>query len=343
MVLAANNQSSKILPYNKKQEYIFGPVPSRRLGRSLGVDLVPYKTCTYDCIYCQLGRTTNKTMQRKEWVPIDAVIKQLRGKLNSNPDYITLSGSGEPTLFSPLEELIFKIKGITDIPVAVLTNGSILWLPEVRGALKLADLVIPSLDAGSNRVFQYVNRPHRNITFSKMLKGLVKFRNEYKGNYWLEVFILAGVTTPEMEIKRLKTHISTICPDKVQVNTVTRPPAEDFAEPATRKQLEDIAKQLYENVEVIADYSGVHKQQDFFARSEDVLALLKRRPCSLEDIAAGLGLHRNEVVKYLDELRSEGKIEATTKRNQLYYKAALRCSCQLLETKLLKNRKRSAH
>jgi wyosine [tRNA(Phe)-imidazoG37] synthetase (radical SAM superfamily) len=315
---------SKKNKISSKAEYIFGPVPSRRLGRSLGVDLVPFKTCTYDCIYCQLGQTTNKTMQRKKWVPINAVIEQLKKKLDSKPDYITLSGSGEPTLFLRLEELVCRIKDTTDVPIAVLTNGSLLWLPEVREALKLADLVIPSLDAGSNRTFQYVNRPHRDITFRKMLEGLVKFRNEYKGNYWLEVFVLAGVTTLEAELKKLKAHISNICPDKVQVNTVTRPPAEDFAEPAPQKQLEAIAKQLYKNAEVIADYSGVHKQQDFLAQREDVLALLKRRPCTIEDIAAGIGLHRNEVVKYVQELCSEGKIEATTKRNQLYYKAALR-------------------
>ena len=172
-----------------KQEHIFGPVPSRRLGRSLGVDLVPFKTCTYDCIYCQLGRTINKTIQRKEWVPIDNVINQLKGKLKSKPDYITLSGSGEPTLFLRLEELIARIKSITDIPVAVLTNGSLLWLPEVRKALKSADMVVPSLDAGSSQIFQYVNRPHSDITFSKMLDGLVKFRDEYNGKYWLEVFV----------------------------------------------------------------------------------------------------------------------------------------------------------
>ncbi|GAG90670.1 unnamed protein product, partial [marine sediment metagenome] len=179
--------SAKIIA-EKKQEYIFGPVPSRRLGRSLGIDLVPFKTCTYDCIYCQLGRTTNKTLARKDWAPINRVIKQLSSKLDSKPDYITLSGSGEPTLFSRLEELISKIKNITDIPVAVLTNGSLLWLPEVRNALKAADMVVPSLDAGSSQIFQYVNRPHRDITFSRMLEGLVKFRNEYNGKYWLEVF-----------------------------------------------------------------------------------------------------------------------------------------------------------
>jgi wyosine [tRNA(Phe)-imidazoG37] synthetase (radical SAM superfamily) len=262
-------------------------------------------------------------MQRKEWLPFDEIISQLKEKLHLKPDYVTLSGSGEPTLFSRCDELICKIKEITSIPVAVLTNGSLLWVPEVRRSIIEADIVIPSLDAGSNRIFQYVNRPHKDITFTKMLEGLVKFRNEYKGNYCLEVFVLAGVTTIEVEIKRLKAYISNICPDKVQVNTVTRPPGEDFAEPASQKQLEAIAKQLYKNAEVIADYSGVHKQRDFLARREDVLALLKRRPCTLEDIAAGIGLHRNEVVKYVQELCSEGKIEATTKLNQLYYKAAL--------------------
>ena len=304
-----------------KREHIFGPVPSRRLGRSLGVDLVPLKTCTYDCIYCQLGRTTNKTMHRKEWVPIDSVIEQLKDKLDYKPDYITLSGSGEPILFSRLEELISRIKGITNIPVAVLTNGSLLWMPQVRKALKPADLVVPSLDAGCNHIFQYVNRPHSDISFSRMLEGLVKFRNEYDGKYWLEVFLFAGVTTTEIEIKRLKTCINSIYPDKVQVNTVTRPPTENFAEPVQQKQLNNLAAQLYENAEVIADYKSVHKQQDFSARRQDILTLLKRRPCSIEDIAAGLGFHRNEVVKYIEELSSEGKIKSKPHNQQLYYKA----------------------
>ena len=304
-----------------KREHIFGPVPSRRLGRSLGVDLVPFKTCTYDCIYCQLGRTTNKTMQRKEWVSIDSVIGQLKEKLDYKPDYITLSGSGEPILFSRLEELISRIKSITNIPLAVLTNGSLLWMPQVRKALKPADLVVPSLDAGCNHIFQYVNRPHSDISFNRMLEGLAKFRNEYDGKYWLEVFLLAGVTTTEIEIKRLKTCIYSICPDKVQVNTVTRPPAENFAEPVQQKQLNNLAAQLYENAEVIADYKSVHKQQDFSARRQDILTLLKRRPCSIEDIAAGLGFHRNEVVKYIEELSSEGKIKSKPHNQQLYYKA----------------------
>jgi len=304
----------------KKKKYVFGPVPSRRLGRSLGVDIVPFKTCTYDCIYCQLGRTTNRTVERKQWVPIDLVVDELQANLKSKPDYITLSGSGEPTLSLGLGELISRIKDVTEIPVAVLTNGSLLWLPEIRKSLKHADLVIPSLDAGSSRIFQYINRPHSDISFSNMLEGLVRFRAEYTGHYWLEVFILAGINTTEKEITALKTRVSAIGPDKVQVNTVTRPPAEGFAEPVPKKQLITIAKQLHENAEVIADYSNVHKQQDFFARREDVFTLLQRRPCSVEDIASGLGLHRNEVVKYVEELSSEGKIEAKPQHEKTYYK-----------------------
>jgi len=306
-----------------EREYIFGPVPSRRLGRSLGVDLVPFKTCTYDCIYCQLGRTTNKTIQRKEWVPIDTVIKQLKARLNSKPDYITLSGSGEPTLHCRFGELISRIKDITDIPLAVLTNGSLLWLPEVRNALKAADVVAPSLDAGCNEIFQYVNRPHCDITFDKMLEGLIKFRDEYTGRYWLEVFLLAGVNTTEKEINRLRECINAIRPDKVQVNTVTRPPADDFAERVADERLKALAVQLSNNAEVIADYNRVHKQNDFSARRDDILALLKRRPCSIKDIAAGLGLHENEVIKYVEELSRSGRLDVEVQNNQLYYKAKI--------------------
>ena len=170
--------------------YVFGPVPSRRLGRSLGVDLVPHKTCSYDCIYCQLGATTCKTTERKEWVPLDDVLEQLKAKLSTAPDYITLSGSGEPTLYSRAEELIDRIKAMTDVPVAVLTNGSLLWQEEVRRQFMKADLVIPSLDAGDEGMFRLVNRPHEDVTFERMLAGLVDFRREFRGAYWLEVFVL---------------------------------------------------------------------------------------------------------------------------------------------------------
>ena len=299
--------------------YIFGPVPSRRLGRSLGIDLVPFKTCSYDCVYCQLGLTTNKITQKKEWTPLQEVVDELKNRLSSKPDYITLSGSGEPTLYSRTTELIAKIKDLTTVPVAVLTNGSLLWQPEVRSALKQADLVIPSLDAGSDRTFQYINRPCTEITFDKMLDGLVKFRREYSGQYWLEVFLVEGVNTTELEIDKLSDCLKQISPDRVQVNTVTRPPAESSTLPVPKDRLEKLALKLDEKAEVIADYQNVHAQKVFTAKRDDVLALLRRRPCSIEDLAQGLGLHRNEVVKYVEDLSQQGRIHTEMQNNQLFY------------------------
>ena len=306
---------------NNNPEYVYGPVPSRRLGRSLGVDLVPYKTCTYDCIYCQLGRTTNKTTQLKEWIPSDTVINQVKDKLESHPDYITISGSGEPTLNSKIGEVIVGIKEMTEIPIAVLTNGSLLWSPEVRRSLQTADLVLPSLDAGSDTLYQYVNRPNTDIPFDKMLEGLVKFRDEYTGQYWLETLILGGVTTVETQVNALAHAIRWIGPDKVHVNTVSRPPAEDFAMAVPPGQLKEIAAKLSEKAEIIASSRRIQKYPETSARLQDILALLRRRPCSVEDVAIGLGLHRNAVVKGLEQLCSQQQAQAEYTTHGLFYKA----------------------
>ena len=306
---------------SNRREYVYGPVPSRRLGRSLGIDLIPFKTCSYDCIYCQLGRTTAKTTQRKEWVPSDTVINQVKGKLESHPDYITISGSGEPTLHSKIGEVIVRIKEMTNIPIAVLTNGSLFWLPEVRRSLRTADLVLPSLDAGSDSLYRYINRPHPDIPFGKMLEGLVKFRDEYAGKYWLEILLLGGVTTVETQVNALANDIKLIGPDKVHVHTVSRPPAEDFAMAVPPERLKEIASQLSERAEIIATNSVIQEQYKTSARSQDILALLRRRPCSVEDVALGLGLHRNAVVKGLEQLCSQQQAQAEYTTQGLFYKA----------------------
>lgn len=298
---------------------IFGPVPSRRLGRSLGVDLVPFKTCSYDCIYCQLGRTTNKTVERREWVPLNDVLEELKDKLASKPDYITLSGSGEPTLYSRLGDLVTGIRAVTDVPVAVLTNGSLLWQDEVRRQLMDAHLVIPSLDAGHAGMFHAVNRPHESISFDRMLEGLVDFREEYYGEYWLEVFLLAGHTVVDSEISRIAERVRRISPDRVQLNTATRPTAEDYAVMVDRKRMGDLAARFDPPAEVIADYRGVHAQSDFKAGRESIREMIRRRPCSLDDIAAGLNMHRNEAIKYIEELNAEGVLTKRTSGDKLYY------------------------
>ncbi len=302
-------------------EHIFGPVPSRRLGRSLGVDLVPFKTCSYDCIYCQLGKTTCKTIERREWIPLDEILSELEGKLSTNPDYITLSGSGEPTLYCRLEELIDRIHSMTRIPVAVLTMGSLLWVAEVRKGVRRADLVLPSLDAGDERLFKCVNRPHDEITFEKMVEGLIALRKEFTGLYWLEVFLLSGYTAIEGEVKKINSWIEKIKPDRVQLNTVTRPPTEYYAERALPAQLKNLAELFNPPGEIIAEFHGVEQQADFIAGRKEILEMLARRPCTLEDICDGLLLHRNHAIKYLEELLSEDKIIASILNEKRYYQA----------------------
>ena len=303
---------------------VFGPVPSRRLGRSLGVDLVPFKTCSYDCVYCQLGRTTRKTAERREWVPLEKVLEGIRAKLETSPDYITLSGSGEPTLYSRLGELIGGIKRLTETPVAVLTNGSLLFLPEVRESLLGADLVLPSLDAGDEKAFLAVNRPCEEISFDAMAEGLVEFRREFKGAFWLEVFLVGGVTDTDEQVEKLASLVRRIGPERVQLNTVTRPPAESGTRAVARERMERIAEAFEPTAEVVADWRGTHEQPAFSALRSDVLDLLKRRPCTVSDIAEGLGIHRNEVVKYVEELASRGMIEAEKTDRGIYWRAARR-------------------
>lgn len=300
--------------------HVFGPVPSRRLGRSLGIDVVPYKTCSYNCIYCQVGVTTNLTVERREWVPLDAVLHELKEKLSREPDYVTISGSGEPTLYSRLGELIAGIKGMTDVPVAVLTNGSLLWMSEVRKDLMGADLVSPTLDAGEERTFLEINRAHHGVGFEQMVAGLVKFRKEYKGKYWLEVFLVEGVNATEEQVEAMAAVASRIKPDRVQLNTVVRPPAEIFALKVPRRKMEAFAELFTPRAEVIVDYEGAYKEVGLEGRCEDVLEMVKRRPCTVEDIVAGLGLHRNEVVKYVDELVDEGKIVGDVRDDGVYYR-----------------------
>jgi len=304
-----------------KAGYVYGPVPSRRLGHSLGVDLVPFKVCSYDCIYCQLGRTTDKTLERKEYVPIDAVIGEVREYLASHPrpDYITISGSGEPTLNSRIGEVIDAVKGMTDVPVAVLTSGALFWLPEVRDACARADLVMPSLDAGTERNFYRVNRPAHGISFERMVEGLVELRRQFPGDIWLEVMLVGGFTDTPDGVRAMREHIERIQPQRVQVNTVVRPPAEKYAVRIPDAKLAELTRELWGDAEIIAPYQGAEDEEMFAVTREEIVALLSRRPCTLDDIAGGLGVHRNEVVKYLQALEGEGAIVSEDREGKRYY------------------------
>jgi wyosine [tRNA(Phe)-imidazoG37] synthetase (radical SAM superfamily) len=299
-------------------------VPSRRLGRSLGIDLVPFKTCSYDCVYCQLGRTTSKTVERGEYVPLDAVLEELDRRLawGPEPDYVTLSGSGEPTLYSRLGSLMRGIKDRTDRPVAVLTNGSLLCDAEVQDALLGADLVIPSLDAGDDAVFQWVNRPHPAVSFERMAEGLEAFCQRFTKPVWLEVFLLRGLNATGVQLERIVRLVDRIAPERVQLNTATRPPIEEFARRVPADELAQAAQAFGSRAEVIAERHPRHHDDTHAMRQEDILGLLRRRPCTATDVAAGLGLHPNEVVKYLDELVREHVLVCGIRRERAFYRLA---------------------
>jgi wyosine [tRNA(Phe)-imidazoG37] synthetase (radical SAM superfamily) len=301
--------------------YVFGPVPSRRLGRSLGIDLVPFKTCTYDCIYCQCGRTTCKTVERTQHAKWEPVLKEIGERYFGHVDYVTLSGAGEPTLCTGLGELIERIKAITSLPVAVLTNGSLLWREDVRKELRKADLVVPSLDAGDESHFRYVNRPHDSISFAQMVEGLRAFRQECCGQYWIEVFLLAGYTSVESEVNKIAECVARIRPDRVQLNTVTRPASRRFAEPVSRDQLARLACLFLPQGEVIADYAHRASETEMSTSDSDVLNLLRRRPCSVQDVVSVFGLHTHEVIKQLENLYHRGLAEPVVGRKGVYYRA----------------------
>jgi len=311
----------------KGGRYVFGPVPSRRLGRSLGVDLVPFKTCSYDCIYCQLGRTTNRTVERREYMPTREVLAEVERKLDAlrhkpdRPDYVTLSGSGEPTLHSGIGDVIAGIKDLTDVPVAVLTNGSLLWQDTLIEELARADLIVPSLDAGDARLFSNVNRPHESLSFDDMVRGLAELRDRFGGEIWLEVMLLAGVTGIESEVRKIAGIVERVRADRVQLNTAVRPTAEDFALALSPEEMDRFARLMGPGCEVIADFHNVHGAAEFRRGREDVMALLRRRPCTLEDIAAALGMHMNEATKYVGELQHEKKIVMEAHHGAPYYRA----------------------
>ena len=307
----------------KKNKYVFGPVPSRRLGLSLGVDMVPFKVCTLDCMYCQIGHTTEKTVQRKDFVPLEDVLSELKEKLNQGvkADFVTLSGSGEPTLNKSLGELVSRIKKLTEIPVAILTNGTLLADESVRKDCAKADVVLPSLDAADQDTFQHINRPYCDINIENVISGLCTFRNEYRGQIWLEVFLIEGVNTAQHQIENLKRAIKKIRPDKIQLNTAVRPTVDSNVKKVDFEKLGTIAEQLGKKAEVVADFMGPHGTTEAKKDAEEVLSMLKRRPCSLDDISLGMGMVTSQVQKYIDHLLKQGAISAIEKGGTIFYKA----------------------
>ena len=303
--------------------YIFGPVASRRLGRSLGIDPVPLKTCTLDCIYCECGSTTIKTVERKEYVPLADIVAELSEwqATGEQADYVTVAGSGEPTLHSRVGEIITEAKRITGLPVCLLTNGTLFYLPEVRAAAARADLVVPSLDAADYRTFQRINRPHHNCTLEHHLDGLLAFSREFTGKLWLEIFLVPGINDSPGCIATLAARAAELNPEKIQLNTAVRPPAERSIGMIPEDRLREIATHFSPPAELIAGYRHSIGSAHAGTR-EKIMTLLSRRPGTIDDIAAGLDMNKNDVLALLDALINEGIIITEPHHGETYYVGA---------------------
>jgi wyosine [tRNA(Phe)-imidazoG37] synthetase (radical SAM superfamily) len=301
--------------------HIFGPVPSRRLGYSLGIDAVPFKVCTLNCVYCQVGRTSTKTLERKQWISPEPVLSELREALKKEEkiDFITFSGSGEPTLNSALGLMIGRIKEMTAIPVAVLTNGTLFYLPEVRRDVMEADVIVPSLDAVTPEVFEKINRPHPSLDIAQIVEGLKLLRQEFRGQIWLEVMVVKGINDSIEELKKLGSVISEINPDKVQINSVFRPAAEQHIESARMESLE-LAKVLFgDKAEIIEEFRSERHSAVVDDIKSSIIQLLKRRPCTMGDISKSMGIHESVASQYIGMLIKEGRIKETIHQGVKFY------------------------
>jgi len=305
-------------------KYLFGPVPSRRLGMSLGIDLVPKKVCSLNCVYCEVGETTKLTLDRMEYVKYDKVIAELKQFMSNNPkiDYITFSGSGEPTLNSRIGDVMnFIKKNYSEIKTAVLTSGALLFDKKLRTELLQADVILPSLDAASQKAFAKINRPNSRLKIETYIQGLIDLRKEYKGEIWLEIFLLKNYNDSKEELDLLKKAILKINPDTVQLNTLDRPGTITGLIPLSKNELQEIVDYWkLPHVEIIASPPERTAIESYSGDIETaILETIARRPCTLDDLHTILGIHINEINKYLGALEANNKIETVQLERGAFY------------------------
>lgn len=304
-----------------KYKYIYGPIPSRRLGFSLGVDIIPFKNCSFNCIYCQVGKTTNVTITRQSYTPIDDILNEVRDILQQNVelDFITLSGAGEPTLHSQLGILLNKIRKLTSKPIAVLTNASLIHQHDVQIDLQTASVVAPTLCTTSQSLFRKINRSHPAVTIDLIINGLIKFREHYAGNIWLELMFVKGFNDSEEEVTNLKGVIDKIRPDRIHINTVVRPPSEKYASPLSSQELENIKRMINSNAEVIVSVNKKDAPRVEGKIPERILNILKRRPITIEDISAITGINQHELSDHMRLLVDSERVKITEHDGETYY------------------------
>ena len=303
-------------------KYLFGPVPSRRLGRSLGIDVTPLKTCSFDCLFCQCGCTTNLVTERDEFVPFDEVCAELERWLAEDgaTDYITFAGSGEPTLYSRLGELIDFIKARTDIPVIVLSNGTLLYRPEVREETARADIVKVSLSAWNDESFRTINRPAPDLSFERLLSGERNFRSVFSGQLWVEVFLMEGVNAEPEQVQQIADFVAKVHPDKIHLNTAVRPPAETMARPVAKEKLKEFSNVFTPPAEVIASFDAAPAVPTDELSADELVSLIHRHPSTAAQLAELYVADITAVQTALTLLVEEGKLQKETRDGDVYYK-----------------------
>jgi len=306
-------------------KYVYGPVPSRRLGISLGIDPIPSKTCNFQCVYCQLGKTTNFTNERRDFYLREEIYKEMEEAIKQNKekfDYITFVGSGEPTLYKSLGKLILKAKEFSSKPICVITNGALLCSPEVKKELVNADVVLPSLDAGDKKLFVKINRPHPSIEYEKMIQGYIDFRKEYNGKFWIEVMLMKGINDSKEELVKIKNKLDLIRPDRIDINVPIRPPAESWVQ-IPDKNIIPILN------DVFGEYNNINfPEQGIFSVFSsnfemELKILLERHPMRQEQIFETFSskkFNEQDVLLELNTLASQNKIKKVIYNNQTFWK-----------------------
>jgi wyosine [tRNA(Phe)-imidazoG37] synthetase (radical SAM superfamily) len=311
--------------------HVYGPVPSRRFGLSLGIDLLPHKTCCYDCTYCQVGPTTRRTTVRACFVDPDEVVREVERALEAGPapDLLTLAGSGEPTLYSALDELVEGLRRVTRAPLALITNGALLDDDAVARQAARFDLVAPSLDAADPETWAAVNRPAPGLELARLVEGLVAFARSYRGLLRLEVMLAAGVNDSPEQLSAIAAVAARMGPVSIDLNTVVRPTAHG-ARRLDEAGLERALEIFGGRASVIVPFrrggeAGAAPCAVAASPSTDprgaILETLRRRPCTLADLCDSLGLGPEVALAECVRAAREGLLEEERHGDLLFYRA----------------------
>jgi wyosine [tRNA(Phe)-imidazoG37] synthetase (radical SAM superfamily) len=308
-------------------KYVFGPVSSRRLGQSLGIDTIPFKTCNWNCVYCQLGRTVPLTNKRLPYLPIDSILAEVDNALASHADgeidWVTFVGSGEPTLHLGLGELIRGVKKLTDLPVAVITNGSLFYLPEVRNDVGVADAVLPSLDAGNARLYRKINRPHPQITFDRLVSGLISFSKEYHGQLWVEVMLIRGLNDTENALLEIGAILKQIQPEEIHINLPTRPPAETWVLPPDELGIKRAVTILGDVAHVVSPARRIFDLGSCDSPTEALVSIITRHPMRDDDVRLTLEKWApHQVDEVLAELATSREVQLVERYGKRFWRAS---------------------